>query len=752
MSGTTTARPAVPGMEHKATSASPDVGLLGTDDETGIVEAIVSVTGVRDHDDDVIEPGAYAKTLKKRTPKGIFHHDWHRWASKTLVIEEWLPGDPRLPKTAKNGEPWPVQAGGLYVKTQYNLATQQGREAYENVKFFGGECEWSVGYRVPPGGSVRGKDGSRRIKEMDLFEYSPVLFGANSMSGTLSVKSVNADAGEDDGGSVSVLGGTAWDALYEEGAAEVAEWQQLTLDEVLEEGDADGTWEDDAGDDTAQEQEEEEGDESGEAYETNPEDDPVDTDADATADDAGDEGCPDGCTDCAACRGEQEGKAFGEHDIDLTMPPPGDPYEAVFRAYRDLKVPDVEDAAMRGRIEQILTVMGQGLRTGKLAETAVALDIMLGELRGNTNPVIASFTSGAAAVLRRAKEAESVRFVKKGKDAGGKAMAHESLNRSPKKNWVENTGELPAYIQHIANDIHEENGVPLGRAIPMAIAAVKRWCRGGGDVNADTRAKACKAVAEWEELKGKNRARQAGHAVASAAKAAVTADMVESDRYPWLPGTYEELRDQIRECATKVLADVEPTHVEVIGTWPTHAVVTAYTAGGDTLAYELPYEVVADSGGPATVTVYDPQQVELTVAVDGDDGAEVGEKLLPYPSMLEDIVAGLRPMLTPEETKAGRVLSGVNASRLRGVVEQLVTLLRSAGIELDVAGQGAAKGGGKKNPDEESEAERELVPAATPVDSPAPAMMAAEGKAILDPSLLARAYRIMAEANLSRMA
>lgn len=88
------------------------------------------------------------------------------------------------------------------------------------------------------------------------------------------------------------------------------------------------------------------------------------------------------------------------------------------------------------------------------------------------------------------------------------SLRHESLNRSPRKNWVENTGQLPAYIQHIANDLHKERGMPLSRAIPTAISLCKKWAAGGKDVKPDTRAKAAAAIAEWERLKMKNKARK----------------------------------------------------------------------------------------------------------------------------------------------------------------------------------------------------------------------------------------------------
>lgn len=85
-----------------------------------------------------------------------------------------------------------------------------------------------------------------------------------------------------------------------------------------------------------------------------------------------------------------------------------------------------------------------------------------------------------------------------------------SLDRSPKKNWVENTGELPAYVREIARSIEKEGGHSLERAIAIAISRIKVWAAGGGNVSAATQAKAAKALAEWEALKGKNKARVKG--------------------------------------------------------------------------------------------------------------------------------------------------------------------------------------------------------------------------------------------------
>lgn len=82
-----------------------------------------------------------------------------------------------------------------------------------------------------------------------------------------------------------------------------------------------------------------------------------------------------------------------------------------------------------------------------------------------------------------------------------------SLDRSPKKNWVENAGNLPPYIRKLARAI-EKDGHSLSSAIAIAISRAKAWAAGGDDVDADTRAKAAKAVAQWEALKAKNKAKK----------------------------------------------------------------------------------------------------------------------------------------------------------------------------------------------------------------------------------------------------
>ncbi|MEU4513224.1 2'-5' RNA ligase family protein [Nonomuraea wenchangensis] len=179
-------------LERKAAGGLA-AGVINAQDE-GVVEAIVSVTGVVDNVGDLILPGAYAETLATRTPKGFFNHDDKTWVARTEHVEELLPGDPRLLAMAAEAKvEWPAAAGALYVKMRFNLETPDGAKAFSNVKFYDREQEWSIGYRVPKGGATRDAKGVRRIKRLDLFEYSPVAFGANSQTFTLSVKSALGD-------------------------------------------------------------------------------------------------------------------------------------------------------------------------------------------------------------------------------------------------------------------------------------------------------------------------------------------------------------------------------------------------------------------------------------------------------------------------------------------------------------------------------------------------------------------------------
>jgi HK97 family phage prohead protease len=173
-----------PNLIHKTLG----VDAVVLDEEHGIVEAYVSGIGNKDSVGDIILPGAFDTYLKVRKPKGVWSHDWDRPVSKTLEIREVAAGSPDLPMKMQL-----AGIGGLYVKTQFNLATKEGRDAFENVKFFGEEAEWSIGYQVHDQEYDKSKKANL-LKTIELYEYSPVLFGANNLTSTVSIKADrNAD-------------------------------------------------------------------------------------------------------------------------------------------------------------------------------------------------------------------------------------------------------------------------------------------------------------------------------------------------------------------------------------------------------------------------------------------------------------------------------------------------------------------------------------------------------------------------------
>jgi hypothetical protein len=78
------------------------------------------------------------------------------------------------------------------------------------------------------------------------------------------------------------------------------------------------------------------------------------------------------------------------------------------------------------------------------------------------------------------------------------------LERVPgKQNWVDQVGGLPKYIEEVADSIHRKRGLSISRSIAIAVSRMKVWASGGGDVDPDTRAKAAKALAEWEAKKAR---------------------------------------------------------------------------------------------------------------------------------------------------------------------------------------------------------------------------------------------------------
>lgn len=140
-------------------------------DEDGTFEGYGSVFGNVDADGDVIEPGAFTKSLlshrsHQTLPAMLWMHDPHNPVGRYLEVREDL--------------------RGLYVKGQLILESTQGRDAYALLK--GGAVNGlSIGY-VPKAWEFDKAQKTRTLKEVDLWEVSLVTFPANSLARVMVVK------------------------------------------------------------------------------------------------------------------------------------------------------------------------------------------------------------------------------------------------------------------------------------------------------------------------------------------------------------------------------------------------------------------------------------------------------------------------------------------------------------------------------------------------------------------------------------
>jgi len=127
------------------------------------------VFGNVDHGFDVVEPGAFANSLKERgLPKMLWGHAWDE-----LPIGNWT--------SAKEDD------HGLLLKGKLALDIQQGAETHSALKT--GSVEGlSIGYMPVAGGIDVDRAGVQHLNELDLFEVSVVNFPMNELARVESVK------------------------------------------------------------------------------------------------------------------------------------------------------------------------------------------------------------------------------------------------------------------------------------------------------------------------------------------------------------------------------------------------------------------------------------------------------------------------------------------------------------------------------------------------------------------------------------
>ena len=140
-------------------------------EEYGMFEGYGSVFGNKDLGNDVIEKGAFTKSIKRRTNKGVKLLYQHKSDMPIGVFDEIREDD-----------------HGLVVKGRLALKTQAGAEAYELLKM-GALDGLSIGFKINPSEVSYDRRANKRIiKEVDLMEVSLVTFPMNPQATVRSVK------------------------------------------------------------------------------------------------------------------------------------------------------------------------------------------------------------------------------------------------------------------------------------------------------------------------------------------------------------------------------------------------------------------------------------------------------------------------------------------------------------------------------------------------------------------------------------
>jgi len=132
------------------------LALKSMDETAGEFEGHAAIFSRRDMGGDVIMPGAFAKSLKKRGAGGVrmlFQHD----PSEPVGVWEEIREDRR----------------GLYVRGRLSPQVARAREI-RSLMADGALDGLSIGYRAIKAQKLRG--GGRRLLELDLWEISIVTF------------------------------------------------------------------------------------------------------------------------------------------------------------------------------------------------------------------------------------------------------------------------------------------------------------------------------------------------------------------------------------------------------------------------------------------------------------------------------------------------------------------------------------------------------------------------------------------------
>ncbi len=150
-----------------------DKDLLSFNDVDGTVEAVFSKFNEVDSDNDVVLPNSIKSGYGDKGVVMCWGHDWKQIIGKGKIEQD----------TEK-----------AVFKGTFNLNTNAGKEAYETVKAMSDLQQWSFGFEVKDSemGIYKKDNGEekevRYLKDLKVWEVSPVMVGANQNTYTMAIK------------------------------------------------------------------------------------------------------------------------------------------------------------------------------------------------------------------------------------------------------------------------------------------------------------------------------------------------------------------------------------------------------------------------------------------------------------------------------------------------------------------------------------------------------------------------------------
>ena len=159
-----------------------DFELKEDNESLGEVKAVFSVFNNIDSDGDVVLPNAIKSGFNSGDVPMVWAHKWDMPIGKGKIKQD---------------------KDMATFEGKFFMDTESGKEAYNLVKSMGDLQQWSFGFRVldseygkfKKDANDEGED-VRYLKDLEVYEVSPVLVGANQETFTMAIKSTKEDTDE----------------------------------------------------------------------------------------------------------------------------------------------------------------------------------------------------------------------------------------------------------------------------------------------------------------------------------------------------------------------------------------------------------------------------------------------------------------------------------------------------------------------------------------------------------------------------